>query len=243
MLVRERAVAFRLLGALWRSGGSVGAASAPKSSSAVAAAAPAPQAAAPPPQPRPSASAPPLSPGPKTVPPPAAPVEAAAAVEDPATYARVLDLLRSRGATFGTQRHAPTRTSEESAAVRGVPLASGAKAMLMKAAKELPHGGVFILAVMSAEKTANWPKLRKIVDAPKLAMASVEDVQRVTGCIPGAVPPFGSLFPGTRTFVDRSVVAQGPEINFNAGLRTESVLHLSVAEYLAIEKPFVCDFT
>lgn len=53
------------------------------------------------------------------------------------------------------------------------------------------------------------------------------------------MPPFGSLFAGAGvlTAVDTSLVEQGPDINFNAGLRTFSVTRLAVDEYLRIEKP------
>ena len=57
------------------------------------------------------------------------------------------------------------------------------------------------------------------------------------------MPPFGSLFPGVQTVMDVSLQAQGPEVNFNAGLRTLSVLGLSVEQYLDIEKPIVAEFT
>lgn len=137
---------------------------------------------------------------------PTAPIAAAAAgaasappadvPEDPTTNHRVLALLERHKATFRTLTHAPTKTSEESAAVRGVPLASGAKAMLLKGPKEFAHGGCFILAVMSAAKSVSWSKIRKLVGTPKLALASLEDVAATTGCVPGAVPPFGSLFAG-----------------------------------------------
>lgn len=48
---------------------------------------------------------------------------------------------------------------------------------------------------------------------------------------------------GCRTFVDKSLLEQGPEINFNAGLRTFSVCGLPVSQYLAIEVPEVAEFT
>lgn len=136
----------------------------------------------------------------------------------------------------------------QSAAVRGVPLESGAKAMLLQPAKPLASGANFILAVLSAARSLDWPKLRALVGQPKIKMASLQDVAAVTGCLPGAVPPFGSLF-GTpscavATFVDSSILTQGPVINFNAGLRTLSVLGLSVDDYLRIEKPHIIgDFT
>jgi Ala-tRNA(Pro) deacylase len=87
------------------------------------------------------------------------------------------------------------------------------------------------------------PKLRKLVGVKQISFASVDDVKALTGCIPGAVPPFGSLFEGVKTYVDRSIIDQGPNINFNAGLRTFSVLALSVSDYLAVEKPEIADFT
>lgn len=129
-----------------------------------------------------------------------------------------------------------------------MPLSSGAKAMLLKPAKPLPSGATFILAVMSAARSLDWPKLRGLAGQPKVTMAALSDVAAATGCLPGAVPPFGSLFggaPGTvATFVDESVLEQGPVINFNAGLRTLSVVGLPVKEYLRVEAPLVVgDFT
>lgn len=62
-------------------------------------------------------------------------------------------------------------------------------------------------------------------------------MRRVTGCISGAVPPFGSIF-GLRTFADASLQSQGPTINFNAGLRTFSV-SMATEDYMAVEKPTV----
>lgn len=162
------------------------------------------------------------------------------------THEHLLQLLRSAGALFDLFEHAPTRTSEESAKVRGVPLASGSKAMLLKAGKTLAHGSPYVLAVMSAVRTVDWPKIRALLESPKLSMASIDDVKRITGCIPGAVPPFGSLFHGVRTLIDKSLLEQGPEINFNAGLRTVSVLHLPVDKYVTMETAAggaVADFT
>jgi Ala-tRNA(Pro) deacylase len=177
-------------------------------------------------------------------PPPAAAAAATAEEEDPATSARVLALLDAHASgAYTTLRHAPTRTSQESADVRGVALASGAKAMLIRASKPLAHGGPFVLCVLSAACVADLKKLRAVLGVSRLSMASVAEVQAVTGCIPGAVPPFGSLFPGVATLMDGSLQRQGAVINFNCGLRTLSVLGLPVAAYLAIERPTLAEFT
>ncbi len=76
-------------------------------------------------------------------------------------------------------------------------------------------------------------------------MASANDVWEVTGCVPGAVPPFGSLWRAkgvARTVADRSLLEQGPTINFNAGLRTESV-GMQVEDWIKVEDPRVEDFS
>ena len=164
-------------------------------------------------------------------------------VEDPATHARLLALLSSRGLSFSTLAHVPTRTSEESAAVRGVPLASGAKAMLLKASKPLPHGSPYLLAVLSAARKADLRALRCALAQKSVSLASVDDVWRLTGCVPGAVPPFGSLFAGVKTYVDPSLVEQGEFINFNSALRGSSVIGLRTADFLRVEQPIVLAFS
>lgn len=86
------------------------------------------------------------------------------------------------------------------------------------------------------------PSSSQAVDAKSTRFASEDEVKRVTGCVPGAVPPFGSLW-GLPTYVDGSLRAQGDTINFNSGLRTASVVGLRVDDYVAVEQPVLCDFT
>ena len=156
--------------------------------------------------------------------------------EDRATHERVMALLRKHCARFSTLEHAPTRNSQESADVRGVPLASGAKAMLLRAGKQpLPGAGEFALVVLSAAAKLELAKLKKFLGVKDLSLASEADVRRLTGCVPGAVPPFASLFDGVLLVVDESLSRQGETINFNAALRTSSVCGLPTASYFAIE--------
>jgi len=133
--------------------------------------------------------------------------------------------------------HRPTKTSEESAQVRGVTLASGAKAMLLKQEKD----NIFLLIVLSAARKVSWKLVRQMVGTKKVNLAPPEDVKTLTKCIPGAVPPFGSLW-GVKTYVDQSLFSQGPTINFNAGLRTTS-FSMSGEDYKKVENPTIGEFT
>ncbi len=99
-------------------------------------------------------------------------------------------------------------TSKEAAEVRGVSLASGAKAMLLKdnSSKSIENSLLYTLAVMSASKKFSWKLVKKVLKIKNMRFATPEEVFSITGCRPGAVPPFGSVF-GVPTIVDESLKA------------------------------------
>ena len=98
-----------------------------------------------------------------------------------------------------------------------------------------PDTMLFTLAVMSASKKFSWKLVKKVLKIKNMRFATPEEVKSITGCLPGAVPPFGSVF-GISTIVDKSLRAQGDTINFNCGLRTHS-MRLNVQDYFDLEKP------
>jgi Ala-tRNA(Pro) deacylase len=55
-----------------------------------------------------------------------------------------------------------------------------------------------------------------------LRFATPEELLALTGCVPGAVPPFGNLF-GLPVLVDEAL-AEREEIAFNAGSNTVSII-------------------
>jgi Ala-tRNA(Pro) deacylase len=143
-------------------------------------------------------------------------------------FERIEEMLRKAGVPFGVRRHAPVFTSEEASAVRGTPLASGAKALVVKA------GDTFVLLVMPADRKLDSRKARAALGAKGIRFASREEVEQLTGLLPGSIPPFGSLF-GLATYCDPAL-ADNASINFNAGDHAISV-DMTCADYLAVEKP------
>ncbi len=64
----------------------------------------------------------------------------------------------------------------------------------------------FYLAVMSASRRFSSNKFKKIINSKNIRFASPEEVLSVTGCLSGAVPPFGSMFnEKVRSLVDSSL--------------------------------------
>jgi Ala-tRNA(Pro) deacylase len=143
-------------------------------------------------------------------------------------FERVEEKLRQANAPFSVTRHAPVFTSEEAAAIRGTPLASGAKALVVKA------GDAFVLLVVPADRKLESKTARASLGVKALRFASGEEVERLTGLKPGSIPPFGSLF-GLPTHCDPTLGAN-ETINFNAGDHSISI-HMAYADYLRAEEP------
>ncbi len=140
-------------------------------------------------------------------------------------------LLDREGASYRQVHHEPTFTSEESARARGEDVKVGGKALVVKT------GDDFRLLVVSAALTVDWGLVKKQFQVKKARMADREELLRLTGLVPGSVPPFGRPILPLDLFVDPSVCAN-PVIAFNAGSLTDSIV-LPVEDYLRVAKPTV----
>ena len=143
-------------------------------------------------------------------------------------------MLKQHGVDFDVLRHAPVFTSEEAAAIRGVPLATGAKALICKVDSR------FAMLVIPADRKLDSKQVRQALAIRALRFASADELRQLTGLAPGAIPPFGSHF-GLPTYCD-SHLADEERINFNAGDHAISV-SMCCADYLAVERPTMGCFT
>ena len=142
--------------------------------------------------------------------------------------------LNGSGVSFTVLRHEPVFTSEQAAAVRGTPLASGAKALVVKA------GEKFLLFVLPADRKLDSRKAREALGVKSLRFASKEEVQNLTGLQPGSIPPFGSLF-GLPAYCDPAL-GDNASINFNAGDHAISI-QMTFSDFVTLEKPQMLSIT
>jgi Ala-tRNA(Pro) deacylase len=149
-------------------------------------------------------------------------------------FERLESWLRGRQVSFTVLRHEPVFTSEQAAAVRGTPLASGAKALVVKA------GDRFVLLVLPADRKLDSRKARTALGVKALRFANRDEVEQLTGLQPGSIPPFGSLFE-LPTYCDPAL-AENPSINFNAGDHSISI-QLAYADYVVAEQPTLAKLT
>ncbi|NQV90569.1 hypothetical protein HQ487_04160 [Candidatus Uhrbacteria bacterium] len=146
-------------------------------------------------------------------------------------YKKIIEVLDTHGCAYTTQHHEPTLTSADSARVRGVSMHAGAKAIVAKGNKT----GANYLFIMPADYKL-WSSQAKNACGEPVSFAT--NPEEVTDCVPGSVPPFGSLF-GLKTFVDPHL-AENEIIHFNAGLLTDSV-SMPYQAYIEIEKPIIAE--
>jgi prolyl-tRNA editing enzyme YbaK/EbsC (Cys-tRNA(Pro) deacylase) len=130
------------------------------------------------------------------------------------------------------------RTSEEAARTRpGYTLHQGAKAIICAAKGKT--GTRFVLLVVPADRRFDSRRVRATLDLASFRFATEEEIASLTdGVVPGAIPPFGTLF-GLEVVADASLF-ENERIVFNAGDQRFSVAMRS-ADYRALEQPGVGD--
>jgi Ala-tRNA(Pro) deacylase len=153
---------------------------------------------------------------------------------DQTVFDRLQAWLSQKGIQFTVLRHEPVFTSEQAAIIRGTSLASGAKALIVKAAEE------FILLVLPADRKLDSRQVRTALGIKSLRFATKEEVFQLTGLQPGSIPPFGSLF-RLQTYCDPEL-GKNEMINFNAGDHAISI-KMNLKDFLEIEKPKMIHMT
>lgn len=141
-------------------------------------------------------------------------------------------LLDAQKIQYTCWDHSPVHTSEEAAKIRGTPLESGAKALVLRSE------GKFLMVVIAGDKKMDLKKVKKVISSDRLTLATPEEVLRVTHCVIGSIPPFGNLF-SIPVYLDKSLL-RNVIINFNAGKHGTSIA-MSIEDYQTVVKSVVVD--
>jgi len=140
---------------------------------------------------------------------------------------RVLDSIRAwlkrEDVEVRETHHEPTRTSEESARARGEAMRVGGKALLIKVDE------TFRLFVLSADRKLDSVAIRQYFGARRTRFASPQELNEMTGLVPGSVPPFGAPILPFPLYADPSVF-ENDRVAFNAGSLTDSMV-IAVEDY------------
>ena len=143
---------------------------------------------------------------------------------------RIKAHLRAAGVKFRELEHAPTRTSEQSAAARGEDLSVGAKALL------LSTDGRFRLFVLPADRRLDSTAVRRHLGVRRSRFATADELKELTGLVPGAVPPFGEPILPFEIYADESVGVRTDRVAFNAGSLTHSII-MAASDWESVARP------
>lgn len=141
----------------------------------------------------------------------------------------IREFLTTAGVSFREVHHEATYTSEESARARGEEMRIGGKALLVRADDRE------ILCVLPANRKLDSGALRRELSLRKLRFASAEELQNLTGLVPGSVPPFGTPILPFPLYVDQAI-QENDRIAFNSGSLTDSIV-MNVEDYLRMAQP------
>ena len=148
---------------------------------------------------------------------------------------RILQLLQEHQIQFTSLHHEETRTSEESARVRGVDLSTGGKALVLKM-RDDSAANAFGLFILSAACELDTKAIKKEFQTKNVRFATAAELAKLTeGLVPGSVPPFGRPILDLDLYIDTSVT-ENEQIAFNCGSLTDSII-MSVGDYLKIAVP------
>ena len=146
--------------------------------------------------------------------------------DDAPVFTAIRALLDGHGVAYRTIHHEPTTTSAASASARGEPLEVGGKAIV------LTLDDAYKLIVLSAARKPDSAAVKKRFAVRKSRFASPDELMKLTGLVPGAVPPFGRPVLDLDLYVDESVT-RNERIAFNAGSLTDSIV-MGTDDYLRV---------
>jgi len=154
------------------------------------------------------------------------------------THQQLISLLIEQGARFRVMEHEAVGKCEAVSEIRGTDIRQGAKALVCK----VKGNGVkkHILAILAADRQADLSLLARHFGGLKASLASPAEVDALTGCVFGAIPPF-SFHPDLTLVADPLLFERFDEIAFNAGLLEKSVI-MDTQDYLRIARPELVTF-
>ncbi len=154
------------------------------------------------------------------------------------THQRLISLLTEQEARFRVVAHEAVGKCEAVSEIRGTDLRQGAKALVCK----VKGNGVkkHVLAILAADLQADLIQLASHFGGLKASLASPAEVDALTACVFGAIPPF-SFHPDLALVADPLLFERFDEIAFNAGLLEKSVI-MDTQDYLRIARPELVTF-
>ena len=96
-----------------------------------------------------------------------------------------------------------------------------------------------LLVILPADQQSDLSKVAAYLGGTKASLASPAEVDTLTDCVFGAIPPF-SFHPDLLLIADPSLLSRYDELAFNAGMLERSII-LNTQDYASIVQPTLVD--
>jgi Cys-tRNA(Pro) deacylase len=147
----------------------------------------------------------------------------------------VTHALDAAGVAYKLHLHDhPIRSLEQAAAERGLRPGQIIRSLVFRL-----EGDEFILLLAPGPEKVSWSKLRRHLGVSRITTATTEEVEQVTGYVPGAVSPLG-MKTALRLLADRRL-AEEVQVSIGAGIRNAGVV-LATQDLLRLVQPEMGDF-
>ncbi|MTB68063.1 YbaK/prolyl-tRNA synthetase associated domain-containing protein [Providencia sp. wls1943] len=159
-------------------------------------------------------------------------------MSDNGVFTQLTQLLNSQNAKYRVMEHPTAGKSEEVAKIRGTQLGQGAKGLVC----HVKGNGIrqHVLAILPADQQADLGKIAKAIGGTRASLASPKEVDELTHCVFGAIPPF-SFHPSLKLIADPYLFDRFDELAFNAGSLERSII-LNTQDYQRIASPTLVEF-
>jgi Cys-tRNA(Pro)/Cys-tRNA(Cys) deacylase len=147
----------------------------------------------------------------------------------PATQA-----LDSAGVAYRISHHGKVNSAEEAAAARGIPIEALAKSLVVRVDE-----GEYVIVLVPADRSLDYPKLRIVLGVRRLTMPSPEEAKDATGYARGTITPLGAG--GWPVYLDRHL-AEHDEISLGSGQHGWAIA-LSPADLVVATNAQIVDIT
>jgi Ala-tRNA(Pro) deacylase len=147
---------------------------------------------------------------------------------------KLKEYLDREGSAYQHHVHPQAYTAQEIAAAAHIPGREMIKSIILKA------DGALVMAVLSANQTANLDFLREEIGCDTLRLATEDEfLDAFPTCQVGAMPPFGNIF-GVPTYCEASL-GRNREIEFNAGSHRDTI-RMPFSDFKRLVNPKLVQF-
>jgi Ala-tRNA(Pro) deacylase len=143
------------------------------------------------------------------------------------------DLLDQEGATYRVLEHEPEGRTEMIAKIRGNRIEQSIKSIVVQVRLNRKEN-LYCLANVPGDCRIDFDGIKNYFNADRVAFASRDKAQELTGCMIGAIPPFS--FNDQLQVLADPLIQENEEVVFNAG-RLDRSIFLKLDDYLRIARP------